>query len=61
MIESNENKKPCGHPPNPPDDKDITGRFYDSCYQCFLEEYDRMDKAFEEYAKECRQALEDEE
>lgn len=36
------NTKNCGHPPNPDYDRDMEDRPYDSCYQCFMADYERV-------------------
>ena len=37
--------KTCGHPPNPVDDKDKTGRPYESCFTCFMNDLSAHEKA----------------
>lgn len=52
-------KKKCGHLPNPPDDVDKQGKPYDSCFQCFEQDYEehsqrleRMEKAYKDELKQ---------
>ncbi len=39
--------KACGHDPNPPDDVDHSGRPYESCYFCFIQDLEEFQDWYE--------------